>query len=135
MTIMIIGYVVTVALAVYFVNKFARSAREFELRLRNVKRWLDEANEDQFVKADALRAAYNTIDRYELILREEYNHFKEDQSLPEDPVADEVCEAIFNDNIACAGIYYDEEGNPMLDQLDWTPQDGVTYSDSDDSDV
>lgn len=135
MTILIIGYVVTVALAGYFVDKFARSAREYQFRLRNVKRWLDDANEDQFAKGDALRAAYSTIDRYERILREEYNHFNENQSLPEDPVADAVCEAIFNDSIACAGIYYDEDGNPMLDKLDWTPQDGVTYSESDDSDV
>lgn len=134
MTILIIGYVVTVALAAYLVNSYARTATNLEMRLRNVKKWLDEANEDQFAKGDALRAAYRTVDRYEAILRDKYNHWDDNQSLPEDSMSDEIDSAI-DDNVVCAGVYYDDAGNPCIDRLDWTPQEGVTYSESDDSDV
>jgi len=129
---MILGYILTVAACAYFVARYARIANDLELRRRNFKCWLDQSNEALFAKDDELRVAYRTIDRYELILREKYDHFNECSS---DPTADAIVEAIFDDKIACAGIYYDEDGNPMLDQLDWTPQDGVTYSESDDSDV
>ena len=131
MTILIIGYVATVCLACYFVNKFARENRIYEQRLRNYKVWLGDSNEALFNKADECRVAYKTIDRYEDLLHK-YGHFDVDTS---DPVADAIAEAIVEDKVVCAGIYYDEDGNPILDQLDWTPQEGVTYSESDDSDV
>ena len=128
MTIMIIGYVITVAIACYYVNKFARSARDLDLRLRNYKVWLADSNESCLAYNKDLEGAYRVIDRYEEYLHT-YGHFDK-----EDSVTDAVIEAI-NDNIACAGIYYDDDGNPLIDQLDWTPQEGVTYSESDDSDV
>lgn len=147
MTILILGYVCVVALSAYFISRLKSSNTELEFRLANFKRWLDAANEDQFAKGDALRAAYKTIDRYEEILRDKYNHWDDNQSLPEDAhccleideqeLADFAAElgASIDDTCACAGMYYDEYGNLDMDKLDWTPQDGVTYSESDDSDV
>lgn len=132
MTIMILGYIITVAACAYFVARYARIANDLELRRRNTKYWLDESNETLFVKDDELRVAYTVIDRYERILRDKYDHFNEHSS---NPVADAINDDIVEDKIVCAGIYYDDDGNHILDKLDWTPQDGVTYSESDDSDV
>ena len=145
MTSIILGYVCVVALSAYFISRLKSSNEELEFRLANFKKWLDAANEDQFAKGDALRAAYKTIDRYEEILRDKYNHWDDNQSLPEDcdvEITEQTLEefateigASINDTCACAGVYYDEYGNLDIDKLDWTPQDGVTYSESDDSDV
>ena len=138
MTIIILGYVCVVALSAYFITRLKSSNKELEFRLANFKRWLDEANEDQFAKGDALRAAYRTVDRYEAILRSKYNHWNEDQSIVDEQTLEEFADelgASINYSCACAGVYYDECGNLDMDKLDWTPQDGVTYSESDDSDV
>lgn len=169
MTIIIIGYILTVILAAYYVNSFARTAADLEMRLRNYKTWLDEANEDQFAKGDQIRAAYKTIDRLEAKLAkltpssdeqtiEEFATeigaeldsvhevgLSEDEIIAYYTEGDDACEAdalkcgftytADGDLVECAFRYYDDEGNPILDNLSWTPQEGVTYSESDESDV
>jgi hypothetical protein len=173
MTIIFIGYVCTVVLAAYFINNAYKQVANLEARNRNLNVWLEEANEDQFAKGDALRVAYRTIDRLQdkiqkLTLEFESNDREQtieefaaeigaeldsvhEVGLSEDEIiayyteGDNACEAealatgyTYNshgDLIANAGTYYDDEGNPILDNLSWTPQDGVTYSESDESDV
>lgn len=173
MTIIIIGYVCTVVLAGYFINNAYKQVATLEARNRNLTVWLDEANEDQFAKGDAIRAAYRTIDRLQDQIQKLTLDFESNDSdqtieefaaeigaeidsvheigLSEDEIiayyteGDDACEAdalkcgftytADGDLVECAFRYYDDEGNPILDNLSWTPQEGVTYSESDESDV
>ena len=126
MNILIIGYICVVAISAFIVNKTVKTTRISEARLANYKTWLEESNHALFAARDQVSAAHQELSDQAEILHK-YGHY-------DDPVADEISSAI-NDSVACAGLYYDDDGNPMLDELDWTPQEGVTYSESDDSDV
>jgi hypothetical protein len=132
MTIITISFCCVVVLAAFFLNNKNKQIASLNARLANHKVWLDKASESTFQLGDDLRAVHRKVAELENILRDKYDHYDTDRY---DPMADAIAEAILEDKVACAGIYYDDDGNPILDELDWTPQNGVTYSESDDSDV
>lgn len=133
MTILIIGYVITVAVAVYFMRNLQKDLTRVSKLNSNLKLWLDESNEALFKAGDDYRAACRVIDRYEEHLHK-YGHWDNPAEGRPDQFADEVSHVI-DDCVTHAGAYFDGDGMPNIDRMDWTPQDGVTYSEADDTDV
>jgi hypothetical protein len=98
-----------------------RDVEELQFRNANLKYWLDTSATDADNLRNSLEVAYRTIDKMQ-------------DKIDGTSFAEDLDEAI-DDNITNAGVYFDAEGAPLLDQMDWTPQEGETYSESDDSDV
>ena len=117
MYFLLFGYVLTVAFACYFVSIYKTESTKLEQRLNNHKTWLDEASCRLIELEEELAVAYKVIDRLQ------------------DKLDGNVVTENVGGNVANAGMYYDHECNSVLDNMDWTPQDGVTYSESDESDV
>lgn len=127
MTILITGYVLLVGVFAYYQIKLRNELFDAECRTKNFRKWLAQSEQNLWDTKDELRTAYRVIDR----MQDE----RDGTSFAEEigSVIDEQPNVI--DHLENAGAYFDDDGMPKLDQMDWTPQNGVTYSESDDSDV
>lgn len=123
MTTLLTFYVLLVGVSIFFISKFKAQAFEATQSRNNYRKWLDESEVSNFDLQDQLRVAYKVIDRMQDKI--DGTSFAEECERSIDAVP----------FVQHAGSYFDGEGMPQLDRMDWSSQDGVIYSESDDTDV